>query len=231
MLTSSNFLDEIEAARLEETSASERVILRSAMRSFARKGYAATTMRSIAAEAGVTAPMVSYYFKSKENLFLRIAEIVMSSVEAEVRRAVEVPRPFHQRIEAIARAHVDLVERSPAAVEFMLAMLYGPREGQPEPDLDRMYAPTGRMLAETFEQGIRDGELVPRPGISVYFLVDHFASLIHDSVIRRFRAERLLERYPERREEIEARLGESSLELALRHFFLGAGAVPALDGN
>jgi hypothetical protein len=110
-------------------------------------------------------------------------------------------------------------------------MLYGPQEGQPQPDVDRMYASTGRMIAETFERGIRSGELKLRAGVTVPFLVDHFASLIHDSVIRRFRRERLLERYPERREEIEARLGESSLELALEHFFFGAGEVSALQST
>ena len=224
-----DLLDDIESARLEERSANERVILRSAMRSFARKGYAATTLRSVAAQAGVTAPMVSYYFKSKENLYLSIAKIVMASVETEVARALETPNNFREAVEAIARAHVELVDRSPSAVQFMLAMLYGPQEGHPEPDLDRMYAATGRMIAETFDRGIRSGELKLRAGVTVPFLVDHFASLIHDSVLRRFRRERLLERYPDRREEIEARLGESSLELALEHFFFGAGEVPAFQ--
>lgn len=224
-------LEEIESARLQELSTNERIILRSAMASFARKGYAATTLRSVAAEAGVTAPMVSYYFKTKENLFREIAEIVMASVESEVARAVDAAESFHEAIFAIARAHVDLVERSPSAVQFMLAMLYGPQEGQPEPDLDRMYRGTGRRIAQTFERGIESGELRPRTGVSVPFLVDQFASLIHDGVIRRFRRERLLERYPERREEIEARLGDSSLELALEHFFFGAGEVPALDAH
>jgi AcrR family transcriptional regulator len=226
-----NLLVEIESARLDEPSANERVILRSAMASFARKGYAATTLRSIAAEAGVTAPMVSYYFKSKENLFLKIAEIVMASVETEVARALDTSNGFPEAIRAIARAHVALVDRSPSAVQFMLAMLYGPQEGQPQPDVDRMYAATGRRIAETFERGIRSGELELREGVTVPFLVDHFASLIHDSVVRRFRRERLLERYPERREEIESRLGDGSLELALEHFFFGAGAAPGLASH
>ena len=36
---------------------------------FARKGFAATLTREIAAEAGVNLALINYYFKSKENLY------------------------------------------------------------------------------------------------------------------------------------------------------------------
>ena len=68
----------------EEHSSVERLILKHAMRCFGRRGYAATTLRGIAAEVNVTAPLVSYYFKSKENLYSKVAEIVMGSLESEV---------------------------------------------------------------------------------------------------------------------------------------------------
>lgn len=203
----------------------ERLILKHAMRSFGRRGYAATTLRGIATDARVTAPMVSYYFKSKEKLFHRVAEIVMDSLEAEVARALERPLPFYEAIHAIARAHVDLVERSPAAIEFMLSMLYGPQEGQPTPDLDKMYQGTGALIHDTFEKGIASGEFQPRPGVTARFLVEQFGTLVHDYVLRRFKYERLLERLPDRRAEIEARRDEMTIEIALDYFFFGVGDV------
>ncbi len=198
------------------------------MRSFARRGYAATSLRGIAAEAGVTAPLVSYYFKSKEGLFLRLVEIVMESLEADVAERVHSEMPFPDAISAIVSAHTDLLEQSPSAIAFMLSLLYGPQEGQPIPDIDAMWANTGRLIEATFERGIANGEFVPRPGVSVPFLVEQLGSLIHDYVIRRFRCERHLKRYPEKRDEIERRAREMSLEVALEHFFFGAGRVPAL---
>jgi AcrR family transcriptional regulator len=201
------------------------------MKSFGRRGYAATTLRGIAREASVTAPMVSYYFKTKERLFLTIAEIVMSSLAEDVGRAVDRELPFHESIEAIVRAHVDLVEQTPAALEFILSLLYGPQEGQPVADIEAMYAETRRMMVKAFERGIESGEFRPRPGFGVYFLVEQLGSLIHDDAIRRFRADRCIRRNPQRREEVEHHCRETSIEIALDHFFFGAGDVPALAGR
>lgn len=228
-MTTMNLLQDIESAEpgpAEKHSAIERLILKHAMRSFGRRGYAATTLRGIAAEASVTAPLVSYYFKTKENLFLRVAEIVMECLEHEVARALETPRPFYESVVAIVQAHVDLVERSPAAVEFMFSLMYGPQEGQPEPDLETMYAGTHQQILAVFERGIASGELVPRPGVTASFLTEQLGNLTHAYASCRFKAARLIERHPERREEIERRIGGMSLDVALEHFFFGAGDVP-----
>ena len=223
-----NLLRDIESAERpapEEHTAIERLILKHAMRSFGKRGYAGTTLRGIAAEAGVTAPMVGYYFHSKEGLFHRVAEIVMSSLESEVRASVEEASGFVETVRAIAAAHVELAERSPSAVEFMFAMLYGPQEDQPQPDIEGMYAGTRRRMAEVFERGITSGEFAPRNGMSVGFLVEQLGSLLHDHVSRKFRFDRLLEHNPEKRAELEARSRDWSLEVALDHFFFGAGEL------
>lgn len=226
-----SLLEQIESAAHplpEEHSAAEKVILKHAMRSFGKRGYAATTLRGIAAEAGVTAPLVAYYFKSKEALFHRVAEIVMASLESEV-SAAAAARGFLDAIRALARAHVELAERSPAAVEFMFSLLYGPQEGQPAPDVESMYRKTRATMAEVFERGIRSGEFRPRAGMTVGFLVEQLGSLFHDHVSRKFRIARLMERVPEKQMEMSERCGEWSLDLALEQFFLGAGDVRGLE--
>ncbi len=227
-----NVLSHIESAEppvRDEPTAMERLILKHAMRSFGERGYAATTLRSIAADARVTAPMVSYYFKSKEGLFQRLAEIVMASLESEVRRELAGATSFIDAIEAIARAHVELSARSPSAVEFLFCLLYGPREGRPSPDIDAMYEGTRAMISEVFETGIRSGEFRPRAGMTVAFLAEQLGTLLHDHVSRRFRIHRALARGPAGEDEIDARRGARSLELTLRHFFYGSGDVPALE--
>ena len=231
-MTSLTLLQEIESAQTgpaEEHSAVERLILKHAMRSFGRRGYTATTLRRIASDASVTAPLVSYYFKSKENLFLRVAEIVMESLEHEVTRALETPRPFYESIVAIVQAHVGLVEHSPAAVEFMFSMMYGPQEGQPTPDLETLYAGTHQLILAVFDNGIASGELKPRPGVTASFLVEQLGNLTHTHASCRFKTQRLVERYPEKREEIECRVGAIPIDVAIEPFFFGAGDVPALD--
>jgi AcrR family transcriptional regulator len=168
---------------------------------------------------------VGYYFQSKEGLFQKVAEIVMSSLESEVRASVDGTNGFLETVQAIAQAHVQLAERSPSAVEFMFAMLYGPEEDQPRPDIEAMYVATHGMMVSVFERGIASSEFRPRKGMTVGFLVEQLGSLVHDHVSRRFRIDRLLERHPEKRAEIEARSEDWSLDVALDHFFSGAGDV------
>lgn len=50
-------------------------ILAAARESFARKGFAATTIRAVAAEAGVDPALVHHYFGVKDDLFLAALEI------------------------------------------------------------------------------------------------------------------------------------------------------------
>ena len=50
-------------------------ILAVAREAFAAKGFAATSMRGIASEAGVDAALVHHYFKSKDDLFLAALEL------------------------------------------------------------------------------------------------------------------------------------------------------------
>jgi len=56
-------------ARRRDAASTRRLLLSAARRRFARNGYAATTVRDIADEAGVNVALISRYFASKEGLF------------------------------------------------------------------------------------------------------------------------------------------------------------------
>ena len=58
-------------------------IIRAAEVLFARKGYAATSVREITEAAGVNIAAVNYHFGSKENLLIEILDRVVSPVNAE----------------------------------------------------------------------------------------------------------------------------------------------------
>ena len=226
-----NLLQDIENARPdlpEEPPATVKLILKYAMRSFGQRGYSATTFRGIASEVGVSAPLLSYYFKSKKKLFLKVAEIVMTSLDSEVARMLDPRLSFYESIVVIVEAHTNIADRSPSAVEFMFAMMYGPREGQPHIDLTSMWAETHQRIALIFKRGIDSGEFVPRSGATIEFLVLQLGNLIHSHVSARFKAERFMARRPEEREEVSRRLDEASLDSALNHFFFGAGKVSGL---
>jgi TetR/AcrR family transcriptional regulator len=64
-------------------------LLDTALECYAKSGIAATSVRSIAAGAGVTPALVNYYFGSKEHLLEAVVEERLLPVVAKLRDAVE----------------------------------------------------------------------------------------------------------------------------------------------
>ncbi|MFU8804577.1 MAG: TetR/AcrR family transcriptional regulator, partial [Bradymonadaceae bacterium] len=83
--------------RAEMPEASAR-ILKAALELFARKGYAATSVREIVQEADVTNPMLYYYFESKEGIFHHLIDFLFSSMRDEIGRVIEKGQSLEERI-------------------------------------------------------------------------------------------------------------------------------------
>ena len=64
-------------------------ILEVGLRVFARKGFAATTLDEVAAEAGITKPIIYDYFENKEAFFDAIAENEMTLITRRVMNAID----------------------------------------------------------------------------------------------------------------------------------------------
>jgi AcrR family transcriptional regulator len=96
------------SARLTKGERTRQHIMDVALAMFAERGYDKTTMRAIAAEAGVSVGNAYYYFKSKEHLIQGFYE------EATVRHAALAPKSLEgketlaDRIEAALLAWLDI---------------------------------------------------------------------------------------------------------------------------
>ncbi len=81
-----------------------REILAAALRLFAERGYTATSLEDVAAAAGVTKGTIYYYFRSKEALLMRLAEVgdreAVDELEALVR---DNPGPASTQLRLIMR--------------------------------------------------------------------------------------------------------------------------------
>lgn len=86
------------APRRRDAAQTRRLLLATASTRFARDGYAATTVRDIADDAGVNVALISRYFASKEGLF----EACLSAAASEVRRASD-DTPAEEIAAAMAR--------------------------------------------------------------------------------------------------------------------------------
>src|SRR5579863_7546056 len=81
---------------------------------FTRKGFAATKVRDIAAEAGINLALVNYYFRSKEKLF----EVIMAET---VQKLFEKIKPvindestsIEQKLELIVDHYLEMLTQNP----------------------------------------------------------------------------------------------------------------------
>ena len=95
----------VSTSKAEQTRA---VIADAAMRLFRRDGYDATTMRAIAAEAGVSTGNAYYYFASKEHLVQAFYDGTQVEHAAAARQALADERAFAARLRAVLVAWVDV---------------------------------------------------------------------------------------------------------------------------
>lgn len=97
-----------------------RAILDSAIRIFARHGFAAARIRDIAAAAGVAEGTIYLYFEGKEDLLLTaFREAVREHCEA-IRSVLSAELPFVERVERFVRLQFERIEAEPALAAVLL---------------------------------------------------------------------------------------------------------------
>ncbi|GAA4006769.1 TetR family transcriptional regulator [Deinococcus rubellus] len=119
MIENEHLISPLRRGRRPGTSSSRKAILDAARARFAEDGYA-TTIRKIAADAGVNPALVIQFFGSKEDLFAAVMSI---SPEALARIDQAFDGPEHGLGERVTRAHLTLWESDPQDSEALMAML------------------------------------------------------------------------------------------------------------
>ncbi|MAT97153.1 MAG: hypothetical protein CL608_08425 [Anaerolineaceae bacterium] len=96
-------------------------ILDSAMRLFAEKGYATTTTRNIATEAGLSVGLMYHYFSNKESLLQAVFDTVMARIDEAI-TAVLQNNPPGERLALLLHTIFDLLAGEPEfwALFYML---------------------------------------------------------------------------------------------------------------
>lgn len=107
------------AGRRTGSGETRAAILEAAAASFAEHGYAGTTMRAVAAEAGVDAALIHHYFGTKQELFRAVLELPVD-LQAVASRVLAGDR--EELGERLARAFLSVWD-DPAASRPLLAQL------------------------------------------------------------------------------------------------------------
>jgi AcrR family transcriptional regulator len=108
-----------------------------AARLFATRGYGATSVRTIAEEAGVTKPTLYYHFGSKEGLAQALLTAPMTELVAATRAILEGAGDPVQTLARITEAHFAFCREDPDRARFLFALLFGPLGAGLEDEMKR----------------------------------------------------------------------------------------------
>ena len=104
------------------TSSTRQAVLDAARARFADDGFADTTIRLVAADAGVDASQVMQFYRSKDELFAAVMAIPQSALE---RFDTAFEGPDEHLGERVVRAYLGAWEGRPEESEPLMAMLRG----------------------------------------------------------------------------------------------------------
>ena len=93
--------------RRRDAAGTRQLLLDAARRRFASDGYAATTVREIADEAGVNVALINRYFESKEGLFRACLTGAVHEMDRTVARDVPLERVAAAIAQQLAGTHTD----------------------------------------------------------------------------------------------------------------------------
>lgn len=156
-------MKEPRTARPQENPAAAERLMTAALQLFITQGYSATAVREIVEAAGVTKPVLYYYFKNKEGLYLAIMEKAYDIFEHQVAVTVDTPGTARERMLRFCLGLFDSVTENLAIVRLLYAIYFGPPQGAPLYDLDLFYDRMLEILEGMAREGVAGGELRPAP--------------------------------------------------------------------
>ena len=133
-------------------------LLEGAAELFTQKGYAATTVREIVGAAGVTKPVLYYYFRNKEGIYLELMQQAFAKMEDLVAISLEDQGSPTQKLLTFSDRAYSLFMENIKAVRLMYAIYYGPHQGAPFFDFDAYHLKFLEAIRRLIEEGIRKGE-------------------------------------------------------------------------
>jgi AcrR family transcriptional regulator len=112
-------------------SGTREVLLETAERLFAERGFAATSVRDIVGDADTSAPSLYHFFGSKENLLVELIndrhEAYCDELEADLALA-KTPFEVCQRFVKFVLTNMT---KRPTTAKFLLGIMFGPRQNIP----------------------------------------------------------------------------------------------------
>lgn len=167
----------------EQESDVRQRVLDAALTFFTNKGYAATSVREIVAAAGVTKPVLYYYFGSKEGLYLAIMDGVSGRYETLVSDLADYRGSARQSILRFFTGMFDATRENLTVVRLIYSIFFGPPQGAPPYDFHRFFDGMLETVDSFLEKGMESGEFGRRDTKPVtWALVGSYNTIVEEQV-------------------------------------------------
>jgi AcrR family transcriptional regulator len=186
-------------------------LLEHALRLFADRGYAATSIREIIEAAEVTQPTLYYYFSNKQSLFTTLVEQHYAASQDLLTQELGSAAGCVSKLKLLLNASFLHCCRNPLAARLMFQTYFGPKVAEIERVLERVTKQRFEMVVDIMKAGLASGELRQS---DPQFLALGFCCLM-DQMLN------LLSRKKQPQKYLTAELADSLLQL----FLFGAGGV------
>ncbi|MEU7316610.1 TetR family transcriptional regulator [Streptomyces sp. NPDC007083] len=144
------------APRTEHTGQRRRELLEAAERVVLRDGPGAS-MNAIAAEAGITKPILYRHFGDKGGLYRALASRHTEALLTSLRAALDAPRERRERVEATLDTYLAAIEAHPQVYRFLMHPAEGSSSGGERGfDVGQHSAPLLRQLGEELGEVIAE---------------------------------------------------------------------------
>jgi AcrR family transcriptional regulator len=103
-------------------------LLQVARKVFAKRGYHTVTMDDVAAEAGITKPILYDHFPSKRDLYRGLLEADLSTLRKKIEKALESSPGNRERIRASFQAYFDFMDEEGEGFRLLMKEAVGAEE-------------------------------------------------------------------------------------------------------
>ena len=140
-----------------DTAVRQRLLF-CATKLFTRKGYTATTVREIVGAAGVTKPVLYYYFRNKEGIYLELIREAFAQFDALLDASRGQRGSATERLLRLSDQIFSLFMENIEVARLMYSIYYGPPQGAPFFDFDAYHLKFHNAIEGLIRGGIRKGE-------------------------------------------------------------------------
>lgn len=167
-----------------EEQEKKRSIILAAATLFANKGYAGTSVREIVEAAGITKPTLYYYFKNKEDLYIKLMDESMETFAQLLQQSLTRTGNMRERIVGLFCDIFQLFSENVDILRLVNSMIYGPQGATPAYTIDACHDHLNLIFSEILSSGIAEGELSEENQTEVLLVLHSLLGSIQCNLVR-----------------------------------------------